>query len=599
MKSYYNYKSIQTKVFISGLMIFSLFLSSSLHSQSLTVQSPNGGEVWNYGGTEIATWTGNNLGSIMTIEFSYDGGTNWWYMGEVPSGPNGGSAMLSVPNTSTENAVLRITDSNQPAATDVSDEPFTVYVPPVVIYAPTPASYVFVHTEVFVNWGTSVEGITLLNAEISVDNGVTYTPVAENINALLYYTYLVLSDTPSDSCILKLYNAEDPSEFGLSDVFTISPLPVYSLISPAAGEYVNTNSPYTISWTVENSYSPYCYLEYSMNNGQTWEVISGAISEGNSGSYEWITPNVDSEECLVRIGDSYAISSMDTSGVFTIFTFPETPICIVSVDSVTSYNVVIWERPVSDIIADFLVYKETDEANVYEVIDTVGYEEITMVTDSSSNPAIRPYRYKIGFIDVENRLFPAGDYHQTVHLTINQGVNGAWNLIWTPYIGFDYSSYKIMRKTDSDDFEQIATVSASFSSYTDLNAPPGEVYYMIKIEHPDGCNPAARDGEYASVFSNVATNSLVSVAESKDLDFSIYPIPVYDRINVSFGEKITGKARLSITDLTGRVVYSQDFNDVRPGQVQVINTRDFREGMYMLQITTDKSRNTRKILIRH
>jgi hypothetical protein len=67
---------------------------------------------------------------------------------------------VGVPSVQTSDAVLRITDVTHPAATDVSDEPFTVYVPPVVIYAPSPASYVFVDTEVFVNWGTSVEGIT-------------------------------------------------------------------------------------------------------------------------------------------------------------------------------------------------------------------------------------------------------------------------------------------------------------------------------------------------------------------------------------------------------------------------------------------------------
>jgi hypothetical protein len=598
MQSHFYSKSGNLKSLILGLVIFSTFPSPAIFAQSLTIQTPNGGEVWTYGQSETVTWTGTGLGGLVSLEFSADGGNTWSFFGNTPSTPTGGSVEIGVPPLASNNAFYRVTDLEVPAASDISDAPFTVIVPPIIIYAPTPASYVFTDTEVFVNWGTTIEGITLLNAEISLDNGVTYTPVAENINALFFYTYLVLSDTPSDSCILKLYNAEDPSEFGLSDVFTISPLPVYSLISPAAGEYVNTNSPYTISWTVENPYSEYCYLEYSVNNGETWELINSAINDGNSGSYEWITPDVESEECLIRITDSYAYTSMDTSGVFTILTFPETPICMVSVDSLTNYNVIIWERPVSDMIADFLVYKETDEANIYEVIDTVGYEEITMVTDSSSNPAIRPYRYKIGFIDYENRLFPAGDYHQTVHLTINQGVNGAWNLIWTPYTGFDYSSCKIMRKSDSGDYEQIATVSASFSSYTDLNAPPGEVYYMIKIEHPDGCNPANRDGEYASVYSNVATNSLVSVTESKDLDFNIYPIPADKQIHVSFGKGFTGKAKLSISDLTGRVVYYETLNEVLPGQVQPINSNGFKEGMYLLQVVSGENSATRKILIK-
>jgi hypothetical protein len=591
-------KSSNLKSFIFGIILISS-MTISLNAQTLTVQTPNGGEVWTCGGTEIATWTGQNLGSIVSIEFSSNGGTNWWYFGEVPSGPNGGSASVSVPNIETTNALLKITDVIHPAATDVSDEPFTVVVPAIVIWSPMEGDVIFNNTVSSVFWVLNTTGINLLNAELSNDNGQTYTLIGENINAQAGSTYLYFSTTPSDSCIVRLYNVEDPAEYGLSAIFTIATPPVYTLTSPEGGTMVNTLSPFLITWTVENPYSAYCYLEYSANNGQTWEIIDNAMNEGNSGSYEWFTPDVESEECLIRITDAYSSTSVDTSGLFSIFTFPETPICMVSVDSVTNYNVIIWERPVSDIIADFLVYKETDEENVYEVIDTVGYEEITKVTDSNSNPAMRPYRYKLGFIDFEDRVFPAGDYHQTIHLTINQGVNDNWNLIWTPYIGFDYSSCKIMRKTESGDYEQIATVSASFTSFTDLNAPPGEVFYMIKIDHPDGCNPASRDGEYASVFSNVATNSLVSVSESKDLDFSIYPIPADERINVSFGKNTTGMARLSISDLTGRVVYSEEFIDMRHGQALSINSINLNEGMYFLGISSGANSTTRKILVKH
>ena len=591
-------KSSTLKSFIFGIILLSSG-TMSLNAQTLTVQTPNGGEVWTYGGTEIATWTGQNLGSIISIEFSYNGGTSWWYFGEVPSGPNGGSASVSVPNIETTNALLKITDVIHPAATDVSDDPFTVVIPAIVIWSPMEGDVIFNNTVSSVFWVLNTTGINLLNAELSNDNGQTYTLIGENINAQAGSTFLYFSTTPSDSCIVRLYNVEDPAEYGLSAIFTIAAPPVYTLTSPEGGEMVNTLSPFLITWTVENPYSAYCYLEYSANNGQTWEIIDNAMNEGDSGSYEWFTPDVESEECLIRITDAYSLTSVDTSGLFSIFTFPETPICMVSVDSLTNYNVIIWERPVSDIIADFLVYKETDEENVYEVIDTVGYEEITMVTDSNSNPAMRPYRYKLGFIDFEDRVFPAGDYHQTIHLTINQGVNDDWNLIWTPYIGFDYSSCKIMRKTDSGDYEQIATVSASFSSFTDFNAPPGEVFYMIKIEHPDGCNPATRDGEYASVYSNVATNSLVLVSESKELNFSIYPNPADKQISISFGENITGMARLNLCDLTGRMVYSEDINDVRPGQVQSINSLGIKEGMYLLRITSGENSAIRKIVIKH
>jgi hypothetical protein len=598
MKTDQHTKYCTLKSFIFGIILLSS-MTISLHAQTLTVQTPNGGEVWTYGGTEIATWTGQNLGSIVSIEFSYNGGTNWWYFGEVPSGPNGGSASVSVPNIETTNALLKITDVIHPAATDMSDDPFTVYIPAIAIWSPMEGDVIFNNTVSSVFWVLNTTGINLLNAELSNDNGQTYSLIGENINAQAGFTYLYFSTTPSDSCIVRLYNVADPAEYGLSAIFTIATPPVYTLTSPEGGEIVNTLSPFLITWTVENPYSAYCYLEYSPNNGQTWEIIDNAMNEGNSGSYEWFTPDVESEEYLVRISDAYSFTSVDTSEMFTILTFPETPVCMVSVDSLTNYNVIIWEKPVSDIIADFLVYKETDEANVYEVLDTVSYEEVPMVTDSNSNPGIRPYRYKIGFLDFDERVFPAGDYHQTIHLTINQGVNDAWNLIWTPYIGFDYSSYYILRKSESGSYEQIATVSASFNSYTDFNAPPGEVSYIVQILHPTGCNPVLRDGEYPSVYSNVATNGVVSVSENKNLNFSIYPIPADERINVSVGENTTGMIRLIISDLTGRIVYSCDFNDVRPGQVLLINSRNFTEGIYGLQVISGENRSTKKIVIRH
>ena len=598
MKTYKLTASITFTSIIIGILLLSS-MPVSTNAQTITVQSPNGGEIWTYGQSEIIAWTGESLSSTVKVEFSNDGGSIWYFMGNVPTGPNGGSATFGVPAFPTTNAKLKITDVSNTTVTDMSDEPFTIIIPPIVIVEPNAASVIFAGSETIDYWLLSIFDFTMMNAEISLDNGNTFTPVAQNIDVQMGFTYLTLSDTPSDSCILKLYNADDPTEFGMSEVFTINPLPVYNLISPVAGELVNANNPYTITWTVENPYSAYCYLEYSLNNGQTWEVINNGMSQGNSGSYEWFTPNVNSEECLVRITDSYALTSKATSGRFTMFPFPETPICMVSVDSLTNFNVIIWEKPESEIISEFLVYKETDEANVYEVIDTVGYNEMTMVTDTNSNPGMRPYRYKIGFVDFENRLFPAGDYHQTIHLTINQGTNNAWNLIWTPYSGFNYSSYKIMRKTATGNYEQVASFSASFTSFTDFSAPPGEVNYMIRIDHPNGCNPGSRNGGYASVYSNVASNgSTVSVFESTDLNFSTYPVPADNQFNILFGENITGITKLVISDIAGRMVYSETIIDPQPGQVKAINCVDFKEGMYLLQVTSAKSSAIKKIVIK-
>ncbi|MBK6347295.1 MAG: T9SS type A sorting domain-containing protein [Bacteroidales bacterium] len=599
MKQNYNTIAQHLKSLIFGMFIFSVMIGSPVAAQTITLQTPNGGEVWDAGTVEVISWSGQNLSGIIRIEFSPDGGNSWLYCGEVPTAPAGGNASLGVPYFLTGNALLRVYDVTQPEVTDLSDAPFTVLIPAIFIWEPSGNSAVFANSPAQVYWILNVPDITLINAEISTDNGQTFTPVAQNLNAQMSYTYLELSDVPADSCILKLYNAEDPSEYGLSNLFAISPLPVYTLTSPAGGEIVNTYSSFTIAWDVENPYTAYNYLEFSSDNGETWEVIANGAARGNSGSVEWITPNVDSEECLIRITDSYAYSSNDTSAPFTILAYPETPVCMVTVDSLTNQNVIIWEKPVSDLIADFLVYKETDEANVYEVIDTVSYEEAPIVSDFGSNPAMRPYRYKIGFRDSENRVFPAGDYHQTIHLTINQGVNGNWNLIWTPYTGIDYTSYKIMRSSGNGDFEQIASVSASFSSFTDFDAPAGDIAYMVKIVNPEGCNTGLRNAVYTDIYSNQASASPVQVNDPGKTAFNIYPVPANDRISIQFGDNVKGTIRLTLTDVTGRVIYSTEYSDVRQGQVYSVNTSEFNEGIYLLNVISADSRNTRKIVVRH
>jgi hypothetical protein len=290
---------------------------------------------------------------------------------------------------------------------------------------------------------------------------------------------------------------------------------------------------------------------------------------------------------------------MDTSGMFSVFPFPFAPICMVTVDSLSGFNTVVWEKPASDLIDYFLVYREGDEANVYEVIDTVSFDSLSVTIDPNSNPAIRPYRYKLGYIDTLARVFPPSDFHQTIHLTISQGVGNTWNLLWTPYAGFDYSSFRILRSSDGEPYQQIATVSASFSSYTDFNAPPGEVAYIVEVISPTGCNPANRDGEYASVYSNVASNSLVSVLEKNDLNFSIYPIPADKQFHVSFGENISGLVTLTINDLTGREFYSETIRDVLPGHIQTIRNPGFVEGIYLLQVTSGEYSTVKKIMIRN
>jgi hypothetical protein len=270
---------------------------------------------------------------------------------------------------------------------------------------------------------------------------------------------------------------------------------------------------------------------------------------------------------------------------------------MVTVDSLAGNNLIIWEKPETDLISDFLVYKESDQANVYIIIDTVNYSEVPMVMDLASNPAMRPYRYKIGYLDLENRVFPAGDYHQTIHLTISQGVGSNWNLIWTPYVGFDFSSYTILRRSESGTYEEIATISSSFNSFTDFNAPPGDVAYRVKILHPTGCSAGLRDADYTSVYSNEASVTAVSVSDNPEANLRVYPNPANDYISFILNENNTGLVTAKITDLTGRIVYFGEFMNAQPGQALTINSSGFNSGTYLVYIQFGDKLLRKKVVV--
>jgi hypothetical protein len=566
---------------------------------TLTLTDPNGGEVWNYAEMATVSWTGSNLQAYVNIEFSSDGGSNWSSLGYGYSGPEGGSAEVSVPYIATENALVRIVDYNYYTPLDQSDAPFTVNIPPVIIYYPYGGESFYNKSQTYFSW-LAAPDINLLNIDLSTDNGQSWQTVSENIDATQGYFYWTVSGTPSESCFIRISDAADPAKFGISGLFTILATPVITLNAPQGGEFWNTGSAYSISWSYNNPSASYIYLEFSADNGVTWNFINYSAVTGTEGSYEWTTPVISSDQCLIRVMDYYLSFVSDTSNVFTIITFPETPICMVSVDSTTNHNIIVWEKPVSGLINKFVIYKESNEANIYEVLGTVDYANEAVITDTNSNPTIKSYRYKLGFKDAAGNMFPAGDLHQTIHLTINQGVGNSWNLIWTSYIGFDVASYNIYRKAGNGNYEQIATISASFNSYTDLGAPVGNVYYIVEVINPNGCNTAARSGNYSSSYSNVATNNVLAVKDpAKEITVSVYPNPADDRLYVNAGETLKGRAKIEISDLLGEKVYVNEISDIRANSTYSINTTSLREGLYVLKISSDSGSLSKKIVIRH
>ncbi len=99
----------------------------------------------------------------------------------------------------------------------------------------------------------------------------------------------------------------------------VAPSPsTLTLVSPNGSEVVIGGDTYTISWHSTGSVNN-VLIEYSIDNGNKWSEVYPP-NTGNTGSYKWLVPMVNSEQCLVRITNTGNLAVYDVSNVpFSIY----------------------------------------------------------------------------------------------------------------------------------------------------------------------------------------------------------------------------------------------------------------------------------------
>ncbi len=181
-------------------------------------------------------------------------------------------------------------------------------------------------------------------------------------------------------------------------------------------------------------------------------------------------------------------------------------LCMVGVEN--GHNLLIWEEMSDTDVQFYKIYRENDRANVFEPLAVVSSSEANVYEDNTSDPSVRAYRYRITAMDVCQSETPLSTLHKTVHLTINRGIGNSWNLIWTPYEGAEIVSCKLYRGTTPYNMQQIATMPATLTSYTDYTNQNGALFYQIEMVMDGNCVRRTRDVSYAGARSNVVHNGM-------------------------------------------------------------------------------------------
>ncbi len=239
----------------------------------------------------------------------------------------------------------------------------------------------------------------------------------------------------------------------------------------------------------------------------------------NYNSYNWTTSETSSTIWVkntgyyqVAVTDNFGCNMLSQPYVVNNSFLNPPGLCIVGVDSF-NHNQLVWERDPNNLIDSFYVYRESYMAGVYNKIGALDFNDNSIFIDYNSNPAIQAYKYKIAAVDTCGGVTLLSDHHKTIHLTINAGLNGSWNLIWDGYQGFSFSTYRIYRGTNAQNLMLLTQLPSTATSYTDLNPPSGNVFYQIEVIKNSGCYPdtiAKANTNYNSSRSNTANNGNIA-----------------------------------------------------------------------------------------
>lgn len=157
--------------------------------------------------------------------------------------------------------------------------------------------------------------LNLVNVKIeySPDNGSSWEVITNSTpNESRQYIWNVEA-SESNQCLVRISDVRNPAKFDVSDnsfIITEEIVEFIELTSPNGGENWEAVTTQQITWTSENIES--VKIEYTTDNGGSWNEITNSVTASTT-SYNWTVPNIESDECLIKISNAQNPNLYDLS----------------------------------------------------------------------------------------------------------------------------------------------------------------------------------------------------------------------------------------------------------------------------------------------
>ena len=325
-------------------------------------------------------------------------------------------------------------------------------------------------------------------------------------------------------------------------------------------------------------------------------------------SYSWLPGGQSSQDITNLTEGQYEVTVTDNVGCvgFNSFTVGKedpkvNPICIVTVDSASGKNLVVWEKLSQPDVISFNIYRESSSKGIFQLIANQPSTEASEYLDEIADPSLRSWRYKISAIDGCGNESDLSEAHKTIHLTQNVGLNKRVNLIWDKYEGFSASTYKILRYSKTEGWKTLATIPGDLTSFTDDKALVDEgLFYEIESENPNGACSSLKASTHNTSRSNrqsTTVSSTLGLAVNNLSSFIIYPNPATTEFKLQLKQNDLKKIAVEIIDAKGQIVRNYLYPAQSDDFSTTIDISNISGGVYILKVSTDNTVNYRKLVV--
>ena len=188
------------------ITIVTVFLSIFSVSASIQITSPNGGENWNSCSINNITWNASNTSGYYDIDYSLDNGFSWTSVA-TSYNTTMNSFPWNIPNVSSVQCIVRVTDAQNTADFDVSNNLFVLNGALIGQYPHGGESFVAGDT---VNMVYSYQQgvVNNIRVEFSSNGGDNWQILESSLSANGTYDFII-PNVPSSQCQLRLTDLID------------------------------------------------------------------------------------------------------------------------------------------------------------------------------------------------------------------------------------------------------------------------------------------------------------------------------------------------------------------------------------------------------